>query len=192
MSSPGRLPTLAGLLFLAGAVVVALLPDAVGGVAAAVRSVPDGAVVGLLAAAVALLALALARGTSEDQSTDALREETEETDRAPTPGADVEHALDVATDPDAPRRDRTAAREVIRDRLRATTIDVLVLEHDRETAEALIADGEWTDDPRAAATISDDVPRPPLTLWLWDLLAREDAFRRRVRHAVAAIEEVER
>lgn len=80
--------------------------------------------------------------------------------------------------------------ELLRSRLREAAVEAQVMTAgvDRERAAEAVATGAWTDDPRAAAFLGDDVERPPPRVRLRDLLASEPRTRRYARHALAAVE----
>lgn len=96
------------------------------------------------------------------------------------PGADFDDRLSTAA---ASTRRRTAHRDV-RDRLRATAIDVLAVTESvpPEVAENMLETGAWTADPYAASLFAEDVP-PPLRAVLYGLVGSESRFERQVRHA---------
>lgn len=75
------------------------------------------------------------------------------------------------------------------DRLEAVALAVLTERRDcsRETARALLADGEWTDDPRASAFFTDE--RPPATERIRTVLTGEPTAARRARRVVAELAE---
>jgi hypothetical protein len=93
------------------------------------------------------------------------------------------------------REDRTVAagEEWVRPTLRGVLLDVLVHEHrDRTAAEAVVDEGDWTDDRVAASVVSGTVTGPPLSfrerIYAW--LFPERVLRERVRVTVAEIARV--
>ncbi|WP_135362676.1 DUF7269 family protein [Halosimplex halophilum] len=100
-------------------------------------------------------------------------------------GDDVDGALDALTDPEAPRNGWKRAD--VRNRIRGVAVDVLEAEVDGDADDAarLLKTGEWTDDPRAAAYLGEDVAVPVrirVTDW-----ASGDPHRRRVEATVAEL-----
>lgn len=93
------------------------------------------------------------------------------------------------------REDRTVAagEEWVRPTLRGVLLGVLVHEHrDRTAAEAVVDEGDWTDDRVAASVVSGTVTGPPLSLreriYAW--LFPERVLRERVRVTVDEIARV--
>ena len=78
-------------------------------------------------------------------------------------------------------------RNNVRGDLTAAAVDLLVdaEEIDPSTARKRLEDGEWTDDPRAAALLGD--PEPPLSMRVRDWLSGE-GFARRVAATVAELQ----
>jgi hypothetical protein len=83
----------------------------------------------------------------------------------------------------------TDSRHRVEERLRKVAVDVIRRRHDCSAAEAeeMLATGEWTDDPHAAAFLGDgeavDTPRLPPGMWL----RVESPFTYRARRTVDAI-----
>lgn len=98
------------------------------------------------------------------------------------PGDEFEERLDaVSARPDA------TDREELRDRLERVAVTALVESSgsDRATARERLADGTWTDDPRASAFF---VGRPPsLRARLRTVVTGESTFVRRARRVVAVL-----
>lgn len=182
-----------GVVAVAGAVLALAVPALGDRVGAALGGLSPDVVVALLVLAAALVALVRSHRSYRIGSLAAGRIGPSRTTvgQAPELGAEFERLLDRATDPDRTRARRREAREQVCERLRTTAVVALAPDLGRTGAEGAVERGEWTDDPRAAALVGGDAaPSPPWYLWLWDLLRGEDAFRRRVRHAVCELEEV--
>jgi hypothetical protein len=82
-------------------------------------------------------------------------------------------------------------RDELRDRLRATTIDVLT-RYDGDTKEEAatrLAAGTWTEDRVAAAFFADEPAERSLTDRVRVAVTSDSAFRRRAAHVVAALDE---
>lgn len=184
-----------GLSALVGAVAVLVLPGLGTQVAAALSALSPSVVVALLAAVAVAVTLLRASGSSARAPVQRrVRPDRDAPDRAPVLGASVTESLARATDADATRARRTDGRDRVRAALRDAAVDAVAVSEgvDRDAARETVLTGEWTDDPRAAAVVGDErAPSPPLATWLWDLVRGEDAFRRRVRHAVDAVREVD-
>lgn len=58
----------------------------------------------------------------------------------------------------------------------------------RDEAAAMVEDGGWTDDMRAAAFVAEDADPLSLRTRLWDYIRPEDSYHRRARRAVEAME----
>jgi hypothetical protein len=100
-------------------------------------------------------------------------------------GGSMDEVLDALGDPEAPVKGWR--RVDVRTRVRSLAVDVL-RETGTDDPEAALATGEWTDDPRAAAYLGDDVPLPVrvrVTDW-----ASGDPYRRRVEATVAELSAV--
>lgn len=86
----------------------------------------------------------------------------------------------------------TDSRHRVEERLRKVAVDVIRRRHDcsAAAAESMLATGEWTDDPHAAAFFADaeavDTPRLPPGMWL----RVESPFTYRARRTVDAIVEL--
>lgn len=160
----------------------------------AVTSPSPGVLIALLAAFGGILWLASLHGRTP-YSDAPLVPRREPTPDAPRLGASIDATLDRATDLDAARDQRVTTREHLRETLFDLAVDTYAgaTACSPETARRAVETGAWTDDPRAAATLSDDAgPDLPLWLWLLDLFRGESAFRRRVRHTLRAIDELSR
>jgi len=100
-------------------------------------------------------------------------------------GEDIDEAIDALTDPET--AGNGWKRVDVQNRVRGLAMDVLRAETggDAEEVAALLESGEWTDDPRAAAYLGDDVPAPVrVRVADW---ASGDPFRRRVEATVAEL-----
>ncbi|WP_436907225.1 DUF7269 family protein [Halosimplex marinum] len=100
-------------------------------------------------------------------------------------GEDVDGALDALTDPEASRDGWK--RVDVENRVRELAVEVLESETgaDAEDAVELLETGEWTDDPRAAAYLGEDVTAPVrVRVADW---ASGDPYRRRVEATVAEL-----
>lgn len=87
--------------------------------------------------------------------------------------------------------DRPAARPAIRAELESVAIATIVAIEgvDRTAAADRVASGDWTDDPVAAAVVTDgDGPTLPATWRLYGWLLPDRAYRRAIERCVAAIE----
>jgi hypothetical protein len=183
------------LLALAGAGVAVYAPGVVpSSVTTAVSSPSPGVLIALLAAFGALLWLVSLQGRTP-YSDAPMVPRREPTPDAPRLGASVDALLEAATDLDADRDRRVRTREDLRETLFDLAVDTYTgaAACSPKTAKRVVESGAWTDDRRAAATLSDDDgPDLPLWLWLVDLFRGESAFRRRVRHTLSAIDELSR
>jgi hypothetical protein len=183
------------LLALAGAGVAVFAPEMVPPpVITAVTSPSPGVLIALLAAFGGLLWLGSLQGRTA-YSDAPMVPRREPTPDAPRLGAAVDTTLERATDLDAARARRVSTREDLRETLFDLAVDTYAgaAACPPETAKRVVESGAWTDDRRAAATLSDDDgPDLPLWLWLIDLFRGESAFRRRVRHTLRAIDELSR
>jgi hypothetical protein len=183
------------LLALAGAGVAVFAPGMVPPpVVTAVTSPSPGVLIALLAAFGGLLWLASLQGRTA-YSDAPMVPRREPTPDAPRLGTAFDTTLERATDLDAARDRRVSTREDLRETLFDLAVDTYAgaAACPPETAERVVETGAWTDDRRAAATLSDDDgPDLPLWLWLIDLFRGESAFRRRVRHTLRAIDELSR
>lgn len=105
----------------------------------------------------------------------------------PTPGDDFDR--DLATSRSLSSR-TVKRRRAIRERLREAAIEALAVREnrDRTAAERLVAQGEWTDDPYAAALLAEGSVSLPPTAWLRNLFRRKSQFAHDVSRAVDAIE----
>ena len=100
------------------------------------------------------------------------------------PGDDVDRKLAAAAS------GSTVAREELHDRAESAVVDALVRRRDcsRERARELLRDGEWTDDPDAAAFFAaEGYRRPSVRDRVRVLLGRESTFRRGFSRATAAL-----
>lgn len=181
------------LLALVGAVVAVFAPGLVPApLITAVTSPSPGVLIALLAAFGGLLWLASLQGRTA-YSDAPLMPRREPTLDAPRLGASVDATLERATDLDAARDQRVTTREHLRETLSDLAVDIYAgaTACSPQAAERAIETGAWTDDPRAAATLSDDEGSDlPLWLWLLDLFRSESAFQRRVRHTLGEIDEL--
>lgn len=183
------------LLALTGAGVAVFAPGLIPApVITAVTSPSPGVLIALLAAFGGLLWLASLQGRTA-YSDVPLLSRREPTPDAPRLGASVDATLARATDLDAARDQRVTTREHLRETLFDLAVDIYAgaTACSPEVAERAIETGAWTDDPRAAATLSNEEgPDLPLWLWLLDLFRSESAFRRRVRHTLGEIDDLSR
>jgi len=167
---------LGALLIVAGFVGVAL-PGLTAWVPA-VESLP------LLVAGVATVAGAAAlRGRLHADEERYHPEERESYGEAPTPGNEFDDLLaairPLRSRADGRRRDRVRAR------LERAAIDVLEREgHSEAAARDLLASGEWTDDPVAAALFAVDPPSMRFDRRVGALFDRTPTFTRRARRVI--------
>jgi hypothetical protein len=184
------LVALVGIGSLAGALALLFAPssDALGGLATALTGFPAGTVArALLTLVFGALTLFAAFGDGETWEPTAPDPETVSTDRR-TAGSDFDAALDRlragdTDDPEVRARVRAEVHAVATAVLESATDDVDAPASDR------LADGSWTDDPRAAAFLGEDVPQPPLSVRFRDWLSAEPTFERRVRVTLAALDD---
>jgi len=180
---------LGGVAALAAALALLVAPGAVtgSGVGDAVAGTPVDTVA-KLGLALVFGALGLVTGLS---GTSVRRRslptpETVGADR-PTVGAELDRQLSLIGDGERGRQAKARVRREVRSVALDTLCDVEGV--DEATAEAWLASGEWTTDPRAAAFLGDDsVPRPSLSARLRDWLSADPTFVRRARAAIAAAE----
>lgn len=100
-------------------------------------------------------------------------------------GADIDAAYDALADDDESTWTRRNAERMLRAELRRAGRTALEWRgHDRETAERLLDEGAWTDDPRAAAFLGD--AHLPLRLRVRDWVSGQG----RRRRAEAAVGEL--
>jgi hypothetical protein len=183
------------LLALVGAGIAVFSPGMVPPpVITAVTSPSPGVLIAMLAAFGGLLWLVSLQGRTPYSDAPMVPRRKPSPD-APRLGAAFDATLERATDLDAARDRRVSTRVDLRETLFALAVDTYAgaTACSPETAEKAVETGSWTDDRRAAATLSDDDgPDLPLWLWLIDLFRGESAFRRRVRHTLRAIDELSR
>ncbi|ADD06120.1 uncharacterized protein Nmag_2560 [Natrialba magadii ATCC 43099] len=100
----------------------------------------------------------------------------------PAPGRDVERVVDSRWPASLPRHRRRRLRQ----RMRETIVRTLVrrTDCDETTAEAMIANGTWTDDPIAAAFVRTDSERTETRL---ESMTDRLRFTRRLRRTVQAV-----
>jgi len=173
--------TLGALLIVAGFVGVAL-PELTAWVPA-VEALP------LLVAATATIAgVAALRDRLNAAGEAAHPAEREEYGEAPTPGTEFDDLLaeirPLRSRGDDRRRDRVRAQ------LEQVAVDVLTREgHSEAAARDLLASGEWTDDPVAAALFAADPPPMPFDRRVSSLFDRTPTFTRRARRAIEVLAE---
>jgi len=129
------------------------------------------------------------RRQAEPEATPSLADAGSET-AAADPGQPVDGALDrIADGDDAFARD---ARPRVRERVRETAVRACERRAGtRGDAAAVVARGEWTDDPVAAAFLGDErAPRYPLRERLRGWVHPGRAYRRRVERTVEAVHDV--
>lgn len=107
---------------------------------------------------------------------------------APIPGADVDESIATAVGSSIVA---ASTAEDVRERLREAAVGTIAATEgvDEATAADRIASGTWTDDPLATAFLADE--RYPIRARLAAALARESAFERGARRAVAALATLE-
>jgi len=107
----------------------------------------------------------------------------------PTIGDSFDTALDQIEMLSTPRLRRSDGPAYLRDRLRRAAVVTVAREEgiDHERAAALIDEGTWTDDPAAAAFLSDDV-EAPLGLRLREALSTSPRAVLRARRTAAVLE----
>lgn len=183
------------LLALVGAAVAVFAPGLVPApIVAAVTSPSPGVLIALLAAFGGVLWLASLHGRTA-YSDAPLVPRREPSPEAPRLGAPVDATLERATDLDSNRQHRVTTREQLRETLFDLAVDIYTgaAACSPEVARRAVETGAWTDDRRAAATLSDEEgPDLPLWLWLIDLFRSESAFERRVRHTLGEIDDLSR
>lgn len=184
-----------GVLALAAAAVAVVAPEMVPiSVVGRVEELPPDVLLAALSVFGALVLL-VALGGRTAYRTLPLVERREASPNAPALGATFDVTLERATDTELLREQRVEAQDDVRAELRTLAIETYRQKTDcpGTVATRVVDTGTWTDDPRAVAFLgSDEAPRLPLHLWLFDLFRSEPATRRRVRHTVAAIDEVRR
>lgn len=189
----GTALAIAAVVGIVVATVAVVAPGAVPlppGIERLLTTVPPAVVLSLLAVAT-LLVLAVRSRRSRSSALDPLLVTEDTAPRAPVLGSGLDDDVAAATDLDATRERRLAARERVEERVGAAAIDAytVAVGVDRETARTAVRTGEWTADRRASALVGGpDAPTPSRGRWLLDLLRSESAYGRRVRHAVAEIE----
>ncbi len=158
-----------GTLALIGALVVAVVPGLVESVA--ILQVLASPILIFLVAAVALVLAVQAYRTGGDGDTADYSTpdyEGEDPADAPRVGRAIDERIERLLGDDTEAS--TARDGVVGDawqHLRETAVETMVTVEgmDRETANARIRDGSWTDDPRAATFLGGE-EAPPLPLWL--------------------------
>jgi hypothetical protein len=107
-------------------------------------------------------------------------------------GEDIDQSVEAVGGelPESEAKDWWTYREKndVQSALETVSVRVLASEHDvsAAAAEELVASGEWTQDPRAAAFLGADAPDLPLKLQFVDWLSGE-AYQRRVEATVDEI-----
>ncbi|QPV62238.1 hypothetical protein I7X12_16055 [Halosimplex litoreum] len=137
--------------------------------------------------ALVLGAWSLWRGRSTGEATDVSLPDPDDAGgtRDRLVGDSMDEVLDALGDPEAPVKEWRRAD--VRARIRSLAVDVL-REAGTDDPEAALATGEWTDDPRAAAYLGDDVPLPVrMRVADW---AGGDPYRRRVAATVTELSDV--
>lgn len=144
----------------------------------AVQSLP------LLAAGVAAVGgVAAVRGRLRTDGESYRPPDPEPYGEVPTPGTELDELLAEIR----PLRSRTAdrRRDRVQARLKRVAVDVLMREgHTEAAAHDLLASGEWTDDPVAAALFADDSPSIPLDRRVSSLFDRTPTFTRRAYRVI--------
>ena len=157
-----RVAAVVGVLSLAGAVAVAASPA--GGRLAADLSgflLGDRVVVGALAAVGALLGVLAVLPETDDEEGVALPSKPDPDEKArAVVGRDFEEKVDLFSN--AASVDGLWESYDVRGQLRDLGVEVLAgyADYDREGASAALDDGSWTDDPRAAAFLGQDLTVP--------------------------------
>lgn len=181
----GRVGVVAGAL----ALVVAVATVAVG-VPAVLAVLASDAVVSGLAVLVAIVGLFGLAGVARNGSETAFPPTSVASVERKRIGSTIDHALERSgpTETATERRRRFRLRGKSRTAVRETAIAALAERHDVDTSEAvaLVHEGAWTDDPRAAAFLGN--ARLPLRLRIVDWAYGE----RYARGLESAIDEVER
>lgn len=183
------------LAAVAAAALVAAVPGLLGPLRDAFAGLSAGALMGLLVLLGLVLAWRSGRRARRLPEPEPLVPDRSDVSRAPAAGEGFDDRLDRVTDPDLPRERRLPAQDEVRERVRdlAVTACRTAADCDRATAERAVETGAWTDDPRASVLVGGPgAPAPPLHVRVWDLVRAESAFRRRVRHALAAVRAVQR
>jgi hypothetical protein len=167
---------LGALLIVAGFVGVAL-PGLTAWVPA-VESLPL-----LVAAAATIAGVAALRSRLNTARESHRPAEREPYGEAPTPGTEFDDLLaeirPLRSRADGRQRDRA------RGRLEQVAVDVLTREgHSEAAARDLLASGEWTDDPVAAALFATDPPPMRFDRRVSSLFDRTPTFTRRARRAI--------
>lgn len=197
-----RLGTATTVLAILAVVVAAVLtlvpPDAAATVerelAPIAESTPRLLALGMLVAIGALLAATRTLGRTR-RSVQPLRERPKPPVRSPRPGTAFETRLAETIDPSVSRRRRLERRDRLEAELRALAVEAVSTGADCPEAAArkIVETGRWSDDPRATAVLGGpEAPRLSWHRWLLDLLRMENAYLRRVRHAVEEIEALSR
>lgn len=172
------LAVLGGALVVLGAVVAASP-----GIDAALSGPVTPNVLAILGLVVALVGAALTAGPSR-----ATADGSPSTDDNLL-GAEFDATLARVERMSSPELRTDDAPEELRERLREATVAVVASREgvDRETAAAHVERGEWTDDPLAAAFLSDSLRAPPATRFRerWSTTPPVVA---RTRRTVAALE----
>jgi hypothetical protein len=149
------------------------------------RVVPRAAVplLALVAAGYGVKVIATAADEPSDRTSPVTaREDEGDVDRV---GGDIDAAFDALAADNRTDWSRMNAKRVLRAELRRGTVEALTARgHDRETAEAMVDAGEWTDGRRAAAFLGEE----SLPLWMrvrdW---ASGEATRRQAEAAAEAL-----
>ncbi|MCG1003523.1 MULTISPECIES: hypothetical protein [Halobacterium] len=174
-----------------GVVCVAVAVGVLAGLAPASLVGAAGGVDATLATALvgaALVGYALRRRRQTEPTAETALADADDDESVSDPGQPVDGALDrIADGGDAFAGD---ARPRIRDRVHETAVRACAQTRgvSRDEAAAVVARGEWTDDPVAAAFLGDErAPRYPLGERLRGWVHADRAFRRRVERAVDAV-----
>ncbi|MEZ3142452.1 hypothetical protein [Halobaculum sp. MBLA0143] len=107
------------------------------------------------------------------------------------PGTETDELLADAT---GMSRGSVAYRRELRDRLRQVTVETLRRTESvgEATAEAAVADGDWTPDPVAAWFLADETDDAPFSVRVRGVVGSESGFAFAARRTTAAIAAVER
>ncbi|PSQ45844.1 hypothetical protein BRD17_00550 [Halobacteriales archaeon SW_7_68_16] len=180
---------------LAGIGVATLLLGTVAG-CLAVLSAPVGITApewAVLAVGVCLLGVVSSwawRDRRRDHSTDDRRDAVETVRPDGSRPLDIDRLLAAIEDDAESPHERRRSRAALRRRVRETALAVVADDESlpRSEAQRVVATGEWTDRPRAAAYAGHDgiAPRPSLTVRVADWLSG-DPTRRRVASTASAI-----
>lgn len=174
-----RAYALVGAVAAATGLLVVLVPSLGAGTGAAAVLVP---LAGVAAVAQGLLVAADRYRADRDRATPPA---VEAAIAFPTPGATLDERL-ARLHP----ADRSSNEAVVRERLEAAALRVLVREgHAPDAARALLDAGEWTDDPVAAAYFAAEEHGGTVQSWLQSAVSDEPVTRRRARRAARAIAE---